>query len=142
MVAPGTYGDFVDVTKAVTILAAENFGQPANAHTGDESILSGGVRISHAAVTIDGFTIAGTFDSQGFNGTDLDNGVLVTANNFTLQNSILDGAGLGDVPPLSTFGGVTGLNVNNNEIDHWGQGAYIVEIGRASCRESEKMEGA
>ncbi|HKA74862.1 MAG TPA: hypothetical protein VKE26_23865, partial [Xanthobacteraceae bacterium] len=100
MVAPGTYGDFVDVTKAVTILAAENFGQPANAHTGDESILSGGVRISHAAVTIDGFTIAGTFDSQGFNGTDLDNGVLVTANNFTLQNSILDGDGLGDVRPL------------------------------------------
>src|SRR5215475_6915978 len=126
MVAPGTYGDFVDVTKAVTILAAENFGQPANAHTGDESILSGGIRISHAAVTIDGFTIAGTFDSQGFNGTDLDNGVLVTANNFTLQNSILDGDGLGDVRPLSTFGGITGLNLSHNEIGNWGEGIYIV----------------
>src|SRR5262245_26098291 len=126
MVAPGTYGDFVDVTKAVTILAAENFGQPANAHTGDESILSGGVRISHAAVTIDGFTIAGTFDSQGFNGTDLDNGVLVTANNFTLQNSILDGTSLGDVRPLSTFGGITGLNLSHNEVGNWGEGIYIV----------------
>src|SRR5262249_38604814 len=126
MVAPGTYGDLVDVTKAVTILAAENFGQPANAHTGDESILSGGVRISHAAVTIDGFTIAGTFDSQGFNGTDLDNGVLVTANNFTLQNSILDGTTLGDVRPLSTFGGITGLNLSHNEVGNWGEGIYIV----------------
>src|SRR5262249_18546442 len=59
-------------------------------------------------------------------GTDVDNGILVTGNNFTLQNSILDGSGLGDVRPFSVEGGLTGLNVNHNQVENWGEGAYIV----------------
>jgi hypothetical protein len=138
LVAPGTYSDFVDVTKAVTILGLENSGIPGNGGTrGDESILTGGVRIPHAGATLDGLTIAGTYDSHTLDGTDINNGLLIAANNATVQNSILDGTGLGDVRPFSTFGGgISGLDFNHNQVGHWEEGAYIVASSSGSIDHS------
>ena len=65
-------------------------------------------------------------------GTDIDNGLLITTSNVTIQNSILDGTGLGDVRPFSTFGGITGFSFNHNQVGNWGEGAYIVEGGAGS----------
>jgi hypothetical protein len=138
LVAPGTYSGFVDVTKAVTIEGVDNVGIPGTSQArGAESVLTGGVRVSVDGVTIDGVTIAGTYDSQGLDGTDIDNGLLIKTNNVTIQNSILDGTGLGDVRPFSTFGGITGFSFNHNQVGNWGEGAYIVEGGAGSIDHSD-----
>jgi hypothetical protein len=138
LVASGTYSGFVDVTKAVTIEGVDNVGIPGTSQArGAESVLTGGVRVSVDGVTIDGVTIAGTYDSQGLDGTDFNNGLLIKTNNVTIQNSILDGTGLGDVRPFSTFGTVAGFNFNNNQVGNWGEGAYIVEGGAGSISQND-----
>jgi hypothetical protein len=138
LVAPGTYSGFVDVTKAVTIEGADNVGIPGTSQArGAESVLTGGVRVSADGVTIDGVTIAGTYNSQGLDGTDIDNGLLIKTSNVTIQNSILDGTGLGDVRPFSTFGGIAGFSFNHNQVGNWGEGAYIVEGGAGSIDHSD-----
>jgi Ca2+-binding RTX toxin-like protein len=139
LVAPGTYSDFVNVNKAVTILGVENAGIPGNGGgRGAESVLTGGVRISHDGVTLDGLTIAGTYGSQAQDGTDIDNGLLIAGSNATIQNSIFDGASLGDVRPFSTYGGgISGLDFNHNQVGNWGEGAYIVASSSGSIDHSD-----
>jgi hypothetical protein len=126
LVGPGTYSGFVNVNKSVTIDGA-NFGvSGTGGGRGAESVLTGGVRISVAGVTIDGVKIAGTYPSSSQDTTDVDNGLVVTADNATIRNSIFDGTGLGDVRPFSVFGTVTGLDFNSNQVENWEEGAYIV----------------
>ena len=67
-------------------------------------IITGGVRIADTDVTLDGFKITGAFDTTTSDGTDVDNGILVTANNATITNSVLDGAATVDARSFSTFG--------------------------------------
>ncbi|MEA2879412.1 MAG: large repetitive protein [Hyphomicrobiales bacterium] len=126
--AAGAYSEFVDVTKDVTIAGA-NSGTSGAGIRGAESVLTGGVRVSHSGATIDGVKIAGIYDTSAIDGTDVDNGVFINAANVTITNSLLDGTGLGDVRPFSTTGSVTGLDFNHNAVVHWEEGAYITAGG-------------
>src|SRR5205823_4923073 len=71
--AAGTYSEFVDVSKDVTIEGANSGTPGAGPGRGAESVLMGGVRVSHAAATLDGVKIHGIYDSSAIDGTDIDN---------------------------------------------------------------------
>jgi VCBS repeat-containing protein len=127
--AAGAFSEFVDVTKDVTIAGANSGTPGVGPGRGAESVLTGGVRVSHSGATIDGVKIAGIYDTSGVDGTDVDNGVFINAGNVTITNSLLDGTGLGDVRPFSTTGSVSGLDFNHNAVVHWEEGAYITAGG-------------
>src|SRR5258705_1142688 len=81
--------------------------------------------MSHDGATIDGVKIHGVYDTTAIDGSDVDNGMFINADNVTIKNSLLDGTGLGDVRPFSTTGSVSGLDFNHNKVAHWDEGAYI-----------------
>src|SRR5262249_9778352 len=85
LLAGQTFGEFVNVNKDVTI-EGMNHGIPGNGVRGAESVLAGGVKISVDGVTIDGVKIAGTYASHTVDGTDVDNGVLITSSHVTIEN--------------------------------------------------------
>jgi VCBS repeat-containing protein/parallel beta-helix repeat protein len=122
--AAGTYNEFVDLNKDITILGA-NSGTWGTGVRGAESVLMGGVLIEANGATLDGVKVHGTYASTTLNGTDLDNGVFITANGVTIQNSVFDGDELGDARPFSTTGSVSGLDFNHNAVVNWEEGAYI-----------------
>ena len=129
LVAPGTYTDLITVDTDVTIKGAMAGvdGRDAGRGTG-ETVLTGGVRITHDGVTIDGVEIRGSYDSVGLDGTDTPNALLIKASNVTIENTLFDGTGseLTDARPFSTSTTVTGLEVTHNSFGNWAQGVYIV----------------
>jgi Big-like domain-containing protein/VCBS repeat protein/copper-binding protein NosD/peptidase M10/serralysin-like protein/hemolysin type calcium-binding protein len=126
IVAPGTYSEdiVVDVVD-LTILGVLHDGVPGNdpSRGTDESILDGSFDITADGVTIDGMTISGSIQIVGF---DLPTGGAVRASNVTLTNNVFDGTGETDARPFATSGTVVNLNVNNNLIENWDNGVYIV----------------
>ena len=121
MIAAGDYDEDIVVDKAVTILGA-NHGVSGTGTRGAESVIDGGFEITAAGVVIDGVRIEngalafGSFDA-----------VHVSANNVTITNSVLQGAGAPDTFALETEAGanITGLTISNNLIDGWNDGVAL-----------------
>ena len=105
----------------MTILGA-NHGVSGTGTRGAESVIDGGFEITAAGVVIDGVRIEngalafGSFDA-----------VHVSANNVTITNSVLQGAGAPDTFALETEAGanITGLTISNNLIDGWNDGVAL-----------------
>ena len=119
----GTYDEAVVVDVDVTIVGA-NAGVSGTGTRGDETVINGGFEITAAGVTIDGVKITG--GAPAFGSFDA---VHVSADNFTLTNSVLQGAGVDDTFALETEAGagITGLTISNNLIDGWDDGISLQE---------------
>lgn len=136
ILAAGTYNEHVLVDKAVTIEGA-NSGVAGDGLRGAESTITGGMKIAADNAVIDGVLISGSYDSQTADGTDLPNGMLISAANVTVENSqfiggsTITGSEYVGTPveerPFSTSGPVSNLSFTNNYVHGWGEGAYIVE---------------
>jgi Ca2+-binding RTX toxin-like protein len=124
-VGAGTYNEFVNVDKAVTIAGA-NVGVAGIGTRGAETSLTGGLEITAAGATVDGVAINGSYDSVTASGTDLRNGMLIAAANVTVENSVFTGDAL-DSRPFSTLATQTGLDFEHNLVSGWAEGSYIVE---------------
>ncbi len=122
-VLEGTYDADVTIDKSIT-LAGANAGVSAGVDGGErgaESIIDGGIQVTAANVTIDGFTINGGIVTGGETaGIFLASG----ASGATISNNILVGedAGRGI---LSAFNGENDdLLIENNEISDWATAIY------------------
>ena len=69
-VGAGNYSEHVVIDKAVTLDGANSGLAGTNNSRGAESVITGGVEITAAGATIDGFTVSGSYDSVTLNGTD------------------------------------------------------------------------
>ena len=121
VVAAGAYSGSIVVDKAVTILGA-NHGVAGTNPRGAESVIDGGFEITAAGVIIDGVRIEN--GALAFGSLDA---VHVSANNVTITNSVLQGAGTPDTFALETEAGanITGLTISNNLIDGWNDGVSL-----------------
>ena len=90
---------------AVTILGA-NHGVAGTGTRGAESVITGGFEITGAGAVIDGVRITG--GALAFGSLDA---IHVSADNVTITNSVLQGAGVADTFALETEAGagITGL---------------------------------
>ena len=70
-VGAGNYSEHVVIDKAVTLDGANSGLAGTNNSRGAESVITGGVEITAAGATIDGFTVSGSYDFVTLNGTDL-----------------------------------------------------------------------
>ncbi|MBA3518035.1 MAG: hypothetical protein H0T75_10425 [Rhizobiales bacterium] len=86
-VLAGTYNESVNVNKDVTLIGAQGGVDGRNAARGDESTITGGVRIAAAGVTLDGFEITGSdFLSLSL---DRPTGLLIGGDDATIVNTVL-----------------------------------------------------
>jgi hypothetical protein len=119
--AAGIYSGDVNVNKQLTIVGAQH-GVAGPNHSGAESVIHGGLFITADGVGIDGLEITGAVQADG---TDLPNGIVVAADNVTIENSVLDGSTTTESRPFSAVAGTEGLSVTGNAISHWAEGAYL-----------------
>jgi hypothetical protein len=124
VVAAGTYDEHVTINKEVFVEGANVGVDGASNARGAESIITGGVEITAAGATLDGFAINGSYDSVTANGTDLPNGLLIEAANVTVGHNVFNGDDL-DSRPASTTGAATDLNFTHNLVQNWNEGFYI-----------------
>ena len=112
MLAAGTYDEDIVLDRAVTILGA-NHGVAGTGTRGLESVITGGFEITGAGAVIDGVRITG--GALAFGSFDA---IHVSADNVTITNSVLQGAGVADTFALETEAGagITGLVISNNLI--------------------------
>ncbi|HEX8468128.1 MAG TPA: Ig-like domain-containing protein, partial [Allosphingosinicella sp.] len=119
VVYPGTYAEDLVINKDITLQGA-NAGTPGTGARGAETILDGGILVTAAGVTIDGFKIVGDIAQDGF-----EQGIAVRANDFTLVNSVLEGD-IAENPAYAILTGtVTGLDINNNLFSGYSSGIYV-----------------
>lgn len=126
VLSAGTFSEAtVDVNKALTFEGA-NAGVDATngGHTGAESIITNGMIIAAAGVTVDGVEFSGT-DTSSTHGADYSSGVYVEASDTTIENSVLQGDA-NDTRPIAVFGGVNNLDISHNAVTGWGEGVYVV----------------
>ena len=118
VVSGGTYAEDVNVTKDLTIKGANDGLDGTDAGRFPETEIQSLV-ITANGVTVDGVSVTGSIT---YPGSAFPSGVYVIGNGFSLINSVLDG-------PDSAVGivtqSVTGLDVANNLIVHYGAGAYV-----------------
>ncbi|HVQ07468.1 MAG TPA: M10 family metallopeptidase C-terminal domain-containing protein [Allosphingosinicella sp.] len=127
----GTYVENVTVYKDVTIQGA-NLGNPGTDARDPETIIDGQVKATVSGVTIDGVSIVG--DAPGSLGNT---GVEVSADDFTLINSVLDGDG--DVAIIT--GTVTGLDIGSNLIQGYSIGVYVSGGGSTGSIHDNQFQG-
>ncbi|WP_442582830.1 VCBS domain-containing protein [Mesorhizobium sp. ASY16-5R] len=121
VLASGTYSGDVVVDKDVTIVGA-NDGISGDGSRGAESILSGGVIVTAAGATIDGVKFTGASLAGG---TDYPTGLLISASNVSVINSLFEGDGSSE-RPFSINNGAQNTTISNNLITGWGEGVYVV----------------
>ena len=121
MLAAGTYDEDIVLDRAVTILGA-NHGVAGTGTRGLESVITGGFEITGAGAVIDGVRITG--GALAFGSLDA---IHVSADNVTITNSVLQGAGVADTFALETEAGagITGLVISNNLIAGWNDGVSL-----------------
>ena len=121
MLAAGTYDEDIVLDRAVTILGA-NHGVAGTGTRGLESVITGGFEITGAGAVIDGVRITG--GALAFGSFDA---IHVSADNVTITNSVLQGAGVADTFALETEAGagITGLVISNNLIAGWNDGVSL-----------------
>jgi Ca2+-binding RTX toxin-like protein len=122
--AAGTYNEAVNLNKDVTILGANSGTSGTSGGRGAESVLTGGVHITAAGVTIDGVKI----DGNGNFAPDVTDpaAVYISANAATITNSVLQGDDNLDGYGVITNGGLTGLQITDNQFSGYGVATYIV----------------
>jgi Ca2+-binding RTX toxin-like protein len=131
MVVAGTYNETLNVNKDVTILGP-NQGIAGTLARGAEAVINGQITINSAGVTMDGFKLVGA--AAGSLGTTA---IEVKQNNFSLQNSILDGSG-----DYAIFtGSVTGLDVGRNLFKGYSVGAYVSGGGTSGSIHDNRFQG-
>ena len=118
---PATYDEDIVLDRAVTILGA-NHGVAGTGTRGAESVITGGFEITGAGAVIDGVRITG--GALAFGSLDA---IHVSADNVTITNSVLQGAGVADTFALETEAGagITGLVISNNLIAGWNDGVSL-----------------
>ena len=134
-VGAGNYSEHVVIDKAVTLEGANSGLAGTNNSRGAESVITGGVEITAAGATIDGFTVSGSYNSVTLNGTDLPNGMLIEAADATVENNVFTGDAL-DSRPLSAEGSATNLTVTDNLVKNWNEGFYLVESSSGSVTDN------
>jgi serralysin len=121
----GTFNENLTVDKDVTIEGA-NDGIAGTGARGPETIIDGGINVTADGVTIDGVTVLDAITGPG---APWPSGIYLDGDDFTLVNSVMNGAGAptnggGDNSAILT-GTVTGLDVGNNLFQGYVIGMYI-----------------
>ena len=118
VVSGGSYAEDVNVTKDLTIEGANDGVDGTDGGRFAETAIRSLV-ITANGVTVDGVSVTGSIT---YPGSAFPSGVYVIGNGFSLINSVLDGP---DSAVAIVTQGVTGLDVANNLVVHYGAGAYV-----------------
>ena len=126
----GTYAEHVVISKAVTLVGANDGVDGAEAR-GPETVITGGVKVAANGVTVGGVEISGSYDTAGTPDITVPPriGLLIGGADATIENSVLTGDAVSS-RPFGTSGSATGLAFDHNLVQDWTQAAYL----RAAAR--------
>ena len=121
----GTYAEHVVISKAVTLVGANDGVDGAEAR-GPETVITGGVKVAANGVTVGGVEISGSYDTSGTPDATVPPriGLLIGGANATIENSVLTGDAFSS-RPFGTSGSATGLAFDHNLVQDWTQAAYL-----------------
>ncbi|MDB5693152.1 MAG: hypothetical protein JWO81_2215, partial [Alphaproteobacteria bacterium] len=131
LVASGTYNETLNVNKDVTIEGA-NHGIAGTGARGAETVIDGQITINAAGATLDGVKLIGA--AAGSLGTTA---VEVKADNFSLENSVLNGTGDTGIITWS----VAGFDLGHSLIEGYGVGVYVSGGGTTGSIHDNRFQG-
>ncbi|MDB5693153.1 MAG: serralysin-like metalloprotease protein [Alphaproteobacteria bacterium] len=131
LVASGTWTETLDVNKDVTILGA-NHGIAGTGARGAETVIDGQITINAAGATLDGVKLIGA--AAGSLGNTA---VEVKADNFSLENSVLNGTG--DTAIIT--GSVAGFDLGHSLIEGYSIGVYVSGGGTTGAIHDNRFQG-
>ena len=140
--AAGTYTGNYDINHSIILNGAKagvSGDAVARGFAGTESTLSGAITISAAGVHVDGVEITGSSDFGGAL-TGAETGVWITGIDASIQNTLFEGNGTGNIG-LTAGAGATGLDVGNNAFTSYATGMYIVASATGTVHDNAFYDG-